>query len=85
MKKISKKDNLTQTCQAYSRHDGGISPDEVNEDISPEHLDELKQGYYQTKVVVTPTEVKTIEINTRQQADSPEWKTNNIFDGWRDC
>ncbi len=73
MKKISKKDNSTQARQAYSRHDGGISPDEVNEDISPEHLDELKQGYCQTKVVVTPTEVKTIEINTRQQADSPEW------------
>ncbi len=37
MKKYSKKDDSIQARQAYSRHDGGISPDEINEDISPEH------------------------------------------------
>ena len=73
MRKYSKKDNSAQARQAYSRHDGGISPDEVNEDISPDHLDELKQGFYQTKVVVTPREVTQIENDTRQQADCPEW------------
>lgn len=64
--KIFKKDNSTQACKAYSRHDGGISPDEVGEDISPQHLDELKQGFYQTKVVVTPREVTRIQKDTCQ-------------------
>lgn len=73
MKKISKKDNSTQARQAYCRHDGGISPNEVIEDISPEHLDELKQSFYQTKVVVSPRNVSEIEKDTRDQADSPEW------------
>ena len=73
IKKYSKKDDSTQARQAYSRHDGGISPNEVNKDISPEHLDELKQGFYQTKVVVTPREVTQIEDDTCQQAGCPEW------------
>ena len=73
MRKYSKKDNSAQARQAYSRHDGGISPDEVNEDISPEHLEELKQGFYETKVVVSPEDVTRIENDTRQQADCPEW------------
>ena len=73
IKKYSKKDDSTQARQAYSRHDGGILPNKVNNDISPEHIDELKQGFYQTKVVVTPREVTQIEDVTRQQAGCPEW------------
>ena len=73
MRKYSKKDDSSQARLAYSRHDGGISPDELNEDISPEHLDELKQGFYQTKQVATPREVTQIENDTRQQADCTEW------------
>ena len=44
----------------------------MNKDISPEHLDELKQGFYQTKVVVIPREVTQIENDTHQQAECPE-------------
>ena len=57
---------------SYRRHDGGLSPNEVNKDISLEHLDELKQGFCQTKVVVVPREVTQIENDTHQQAECPE-------------
>ena len=35
-------DDTTEAQKSSSRHDGGIEPDEVSEDVSPEHLDDLK-------------------------------------------
>lgn len=60
--------------KAYSRHDGGITPDEITEDISQESLEELKSTFFQTKVTVTKQEARQIEQQTRGQADSEEWK-----------
>ena len=73
MRKYSQKNDTAQSRKAYSRHDGGLSPDDVDDDISPEHLEELKKGYYETKVIVTPEKAAEIEHSTREQADSPEW------------
>ena len=73
-RKYSHKNNDTpQARRAYNRHDGGLSPDDIADDISPEHLDELKKSYYETKVTVTPERADEIEQSTREQDDSPEW------------
>ena len=61
--------------RAYSRHDGGITPDDITEDLSQESLDQLKSSFYETKVVITSEEAKKIEQQTRDQADSNEWKS----------
>ena len=73
MKKYSRNDKSAQARKAYSRHDGGLSPDEIDEDISLEHLEELKTGFYQTKVVITSEEAKQIELQTRDQVDNQQW------------
>ena len=66
-------DNGVAARKAYSRHDGGVLPDEVDDDISPEILKQLKQGFYDTKVVVTLEEAKAIERQTVDQADNEQW------------
>lgn len=73
MRKYSQNTNSTEARKAYSRHDGGLSRDEIDNDISPEHLKELKRSFYETKVVVTPEEGKHIEQQTHDQADSEQW------------
>ena len=73
LRKYSKCNDSTQARKAYSRHDGGISPDDVHEDISSDHLESLKKGFYETKVVITPDKVTEIEEQTRDQAESQVW------------
>ena len=73
MSKYSRNGESTEARKAYSRHDGGVSPDDIDDDISPGHLEELKRSFYETKVVITPEESKQIEQQTRDQADSEEW------------
>lgn len=70
--KYSKTDNSVAARKAYSRHEG-IQPDEASEDISKEHLGELKDSFYKTKVVLTPEEAKDLEVQTQNQADSELW------------
>ncbi len=53
------------------RHDGGISPNEVIEEISPEHLDELKQSFIRRRWLF-PQGKSQRSRKTRDQADSPE-------------
>ena len=66
-------DNTVAARRAYSRHDEGVLPDENDNDFSPDHLKQLKDGFYKTKVIVTPEEAKTIEQNTNDQADNEQW------------
>lgn len=47
----------------------------MTDDVSPEFLQELKSGYYQTKVVVTKDEAEEIERSTREQAGSERWNS----------
>lgn len=72
--KYSQTDDTIAARRAYSRHDDTILPD-VTDDVSPEFLQELKMGYYQTKVVVTKDEAEKIERSTREQASSEVWKS----------
>ena len=72
--KYSRTDDTIAAHRAYSRHDNTILPD-VTDDVSPEFLQELKMGYYQTKVVVTKDEAEKIERSTREQASSEVWKS----------
>ena len=76
LRKYSRNSETIEARKAYSRHDGGSSPDDIDDDISSEHLEELKTSYYETKVVVTPAEATEIEQQTRDQADSEEWIVN---------
>ena len=71
--KYAPSESTTAARHSYSRHDDGITPEEVNDDLTPEHLEELKDGFYRTKVVVTADEAKAIEIGTRGQADNMQW------------
>ena len=61
------------TLGCVSRHDNGITPEEVIDDIPPEHLEQLKTSFYSTKVFVTKDEAMEIEKQTRDQADSMQW------------
>ena len=71
--KYPRVDDTAEARKSYSRHDGGIEPDEVSEDLSPEHLDDLKQRFYQTKVVVNQEQTCQIEVLTRSQRDTEMW------------
>ena len=71
--KYARVEETAAARSAYSRHDGGISPEEVDDDIPSEQLDKLKDSYYRTKVVVTEEEARDIERNTRDQAENEQW------------
>ena len=71
--KYSKEDNSVSALKAYNRRDGGIEPEEVMEDISPETLEDLKTSFYSTKVTVTEEEAQNIAANTAAQGQSEEW------------
>ena len=76
--KYSKKDDSTAARRAYSRHDGGIGPDEVVDDITPEALEEEKGKFYREDVEVTDEEARRIEEKTRAQASSDLWKKERV-------
>ena len=44
------------------------------DDVSPEILSEMKEGFYQTKVIISELEAKAIEEATRDQAGSDQWR-----------
>ena len=71
--KYFKPDDSISARKAYSRH-SGVQPDEMSEDVNPEYLSELKDGFYKTKVTVTQQETDDIEVHTREQGDSDLWK-----------
>ena len=71
--KYAQTDDTAAAHSAYSRHDNGIMPEEVIDDVTPEHLEQLKTSFYLTKVVVTKEEAMEIEEQTRDQADSMQW------------
>ena len=73
--KYSRTDDSVAARQAYSRHDNGIEPEDVCDDVSPEHLTELKNTFYNSKVVVTKEEAEDIERDTRAQNESEYWMT----------
>ena len=68
-------DNTAAARRAYSRHDDGILPEEILDDISPEELEALKSTFYETKVVFTSEATRELEQTTRNQSDSDQWRS----------
>jgi len=71
-KKISQKNESAKGRKAYSRHDDGFSPDSVD-DVSPDHLETLKRGFYEANVVVTSETIHYIQQQTKDQSGSNTW------------
>ena len=67
-------ENNVQARKAYSQHDDGTCPDDVVEDVPPHYLEELKDGFYKTKVDIMPEEAIEIEQDTREQHESEMWE-----------
>ena len=72
--KYAHTENSVTARNAYSRYDDGTCPAEVVEDVPPQYLEELKDGFYKIKVKVTPEEATGIEQETREQHASDMWQ-----------
>ena len=66
----SRNDNSIAACKAYSRHDNGIEPDDIINDVS---LEEMKTSFFNTRVMVTKEKSDDIERDTQQQRESELW------------
>ena len=64
--------NSVAAKKAYSRHDGDVIPGDVVDDVSEEHLCELRVT---TTIVVSKQEMERIEQNTKEQSGSDLWMT----------
>lgn len=76
--KYAKKNDTAAARSAYSRHDDGIQPEQITENISSESLHELKSTFYRTRVTVTQEEARKIEEETRDQIDNEQWRRKRI-------
>ena len=56
--KYTRLENTTAARRTYSRHDGGILPDKITDDILQKNLEQLKYSFYETKVVITLEQLK---------------------------
>ena len=66
--KYAGKEISQQTRKAYNRYDNGSCPDDVVEDVAISRLPKkVMDGFYATKVVITPQEANEIERETRDQ------------------
>lgn len=66
-------DNTRAVRRVYSRHDGRVSPDEIDDGVPQDHLEQLKCDFYSTKVKVCAQETKSNEWRTIDQADDKLW------------
>jgi len=66
-------DDTAGARSAYNRYDGGISPEQVDDDIPIGELQRLTTSFYETKVVISEEGRKEIERSTRGQAESEQW------------
>ena len=53
----------------HNRYNGGISPEQVDDDIPSDELKQLKTSFYETKVVITEERRKEVEKSTRGQVE----------------
>lgn len=67
-------DKTTKARKAYTRHDGGIGPKDIMDDISADQLKDMTQLYYRGNVVVSADEARAIEINTIAQSSCDLWR-----------
>ena len=62
-------DDTVAARTAYNRYDGGISPEQVDNDIPSDKLQKLKTSFYERKVVITEERRTEIEKSTRGQVE----------------
>ena len=60
-------DNSLSARRAYSRHNEGELPQDVSDDVPPEHLEKMKNDYYETHIAVDRQKMDEIEFCTRNQ------------------
>ena len=72
--KYSRTDNSLAARKAYSRHDGDYTPDNVSDDVSPQFLDNSKEAFYNTNVVITKKDADDLEMKTRGQGNDELWR-----------
>ena len=65
-------DDTVAARTAYNRYDGGISPEQVDDDIPSDELKQLKTSFYETKVVITEERRTEFEKSTRGQVESEQ-------------
>ncbi len=70
--KYSGIDDYAVTRNAYSRHDRGISQEQVEDDLPCDMLESLKKGFYNMQV---EEEAGNIEATTRGQGTCGNWMT----------
>ena len=70
--KYSHHDNSVTARRAYTRHDGLVETEDIENDILPEYLDQLKMSYYSAKVIST-YEKDLIEEQSREQSNCSLW------------
>ncbi len=61
-----------QPRSAYNRYDGGISPEQVDDDIPRDQLVQIKTSFYESQVVITEERRKKIETGKRDPAESEQ-------------
>ncbi len=66
-------DDTTAARSACNRYDGGISLEQVDDDIPRDQLVQIKTSFYESQVVITEERSKKIETGTRDQAESEQW------------
>ena len=66
-------DDSLAARQAYSRHDNGEQPQDISDDVPPDHLQRLKMDYYEAHVVVDQRKRNEIEQSTRGQSMEQNW------------
>ena len=66
-------DDTIAARTAYNRYDGGISSEQVDDDILSDKLELLKTSFYETEVVINEGRRKEIDKSTRGQVESDQW------------
>jgi len=64
--KEKRRKSTPAASSAYSKHDGGTTPEEVSDDIPTEQLEQLKRGFYRMKVVITEQEAMESEAKKKR-------------------
>ena len=64
----------TKARKAYARHDGGVGPNDIMDDLSSDQLQHMTNLFYRSNVVVSAEEARAVEIKTVTQSSSDLWR-----------
>ena len=72
-------DDSLSARRAYSCHDEGESPQDVSDDVPPEHLEKLKNNYCETHIAVDRQKMDEIELFTRNQSSAMNTNAQQLW------